>query len=109
MTPPLQFIPLPIRGLTLKNRVVVAPLHQYAAVKGFANDWHIMNAGRYAAGGAGLVMVESTKIARGRVAAALERAAAEAQGVDDWDDWELVAPSAIASERALAAGASAHR
>ena len=149
MTHPLLFTPLTIRSLTLKNRVVVAPMHQYAGVKGFANDWHIMNAGRYAAGGAGLVMVESTKIARGgcgtigdlglwndsfvpqlaRVASLihhsgaaagiqlghsgrkarcqrpweggrpLDRAMAEAEGVDDWDAWELVAPSAIASDQ----------
>mgnify|MGYP001234996688 FL=1 len=64
MTQPLLFTPLPIRGRTLKNRVVVAPMHQYSAIKGFATDWHIMNAGRYAAGGAGLVIVESTKIER---------------------------------------------
>ena len=50
--------------LTLKNRVVVAPMHQYAGVEGFATDWHLMNAGRYAAGGAGLVMMESTKVER---------------------------------------------
>src|SRR5258708_26169443 len=49
---------------TLKNRVVVAPMHQYSAVKGFATDWHLMNAGRYAAGGAGLVIMESTKVER---------------------------------------------
>ena len=64
MTHPLLFTPLTLRDLTLRNRVVVAPMHQYSAVKGFANDWHIMNAGRYAAGGAGLVFVESTKIER---------------------------------------------
>ena len=46
MTRPLLFTPLSIRGLTLKNRVVVAPMHQYSAIKGFATDWHIMNAGR---------------------------------------------------------------
>src|SRR5258708_22563449 len=49
---------------TLKNRVVVAPMHQYSAVEGFATDWHLMNAGRYAAGGAGLVIMESTKVER---------------------------------------------
>ena len=64
MTHPLLFTPLSIRDLTLKNRVVVAPMHQYSARKGFACDWHIMNAGRYAAGGAGLVIVESTKVER---------------------------------------------
>ena len=64
MTAPLLFTPLTIRGLTLRNRVVVAPMHQYAAVDGFANDWHLMNAGRYAAGAVGLVIMESTKVER---------------------------------------------
>ena len=54
MADPMLFDPISIRSVTLKNRVVVAPMHQYAAVKGFATDWHLMNAGRYAAGGAGL-------------------------------------------------------
>src|SRR3712207_3678667 len=61
---PLLFTPMELRGVTLKNRVVVAPMHQYAAVQGFATDWHLMNAGRYAAGGAGLVIMESTKVER---------------------------------------------
>ena len=64
MTHPLLFTPLRVRELTLKNRVVVAPMHQYSALQGFPTDWHIMNAGRYAAGGAGLVIIESTKIER---------------------------------------------
>lgn len=58
------FSPLAIRGVTLRNRVVVAPMHQYSAVEGMANDWHLVNAGKFAQGGAGLVMMESTKIAR---------------------------------------------
>src|SRR3546814_16517716 len=37
---------------------------QYAAEKGFTTDWHLVNAGRYAAGGAGLVFMESTKVDR---------------------------------------------
>ena len=64
MSSPLLFTPMKLRGLTLRNRIVVAPMHQYAAVKGFPTDWHLMNAGRYAAGGAGLVMMESTKVER---------------------------------------------
>ena len=64
MPQPLLFTPMQIRDVTFKNRVVVAPMHQYAAVRGFATDWHLMNAGRYAAGGAGLVMMESTKVER---------------------------------------------
>ena len=64
MTQPLLFSPIEIRSLHLKNRVVVAPMHQYSAVEGFANDWHLVNAGRFAQGGAGLVIMESTKVAR---------------------------------------------
>lgn len=64
MKTPLLFTPIKLRSLELRNRIVVAPMHQYAAVKGFPTDWHLMNAGRYAAGGAGLVMLESTKVER---------------------------------------------
>ena len=61
---PMLFQPIALRDVTLKNRVVVAPMHQYSGIKGFATDWHLMNAGRYAAGGAGLVIMESTKVER---------------------------------------------
>ena len=64
MSQPLLFTPLTIRGVTMKNRVVLAPMHQYASNQGFATDWHLMNAGKYAAGGCGIVMVESTKVER---------------------------------------------
>ena len=147
MRTPLLFQPIKIRDVTLKNRVGVAPMPQYAAVKGYPTDWHLMNAGRFAAGGAGLVFIESTKVERrgcgtagdmglwddsytehfrrladfirsqnsvpaiqlghsGRKArrfrpweggAPLTEEGAIKAGVDDWDDWELVAPSAIGS------------
>src|SRR2546423_9174846 len=64
MSEMLLFSPLAIRGLELRNRIVVPPMHQYSAVKGFPTDWHVMNAGKFAAGGAGLVVVESTKVER---------------------------------------------
>ena len=64
MAQPKLFEPLTIRGVTIKNRVCVAPMHQYAAEDGFATDWHLMNIGRFAAGGAGLTFVESTKVDR---------------------------------------------
>ena len=60
----LLFSPMTIRGIELKNRIVVPPMHQYSAQKGFPTDWHLMNAGKFAAGGAGLVVVESTKVER---------------------------------------------
>ena len=64
MAAPLLFTPHQIRDTILKNRVVIAPMHQYSGVKGYPTDWHVMSVGRYAAGGAGLVFVESTKVER---------------------------------------------
>jgi 2,4-dienoyl-CoA reductase-like NADH-dependent reductase (Old Yellow Enzyme family) len=112
-------------------------------VKGYPTDWHLMNAGRFAAGGAGLVIVESTKVDRrgcGTVGdlglwhddfvphfkrlADFIRAHNSVPGIqlghsgrkarrfrpweggapltpsteiDDWEAWELVAPSALAA------------
>jgi 2,4-dienoyl-CoA reductase-like NADH-dependent reductase (Old Yellow Enzyme family) len=61
---PILFSPIQLRDIALKNRVVVAPMHQYSGVRGSPTDWHLMNVGRFAAGGAGLVFVESTKVER---------------------------------------------
>ncbi|WP_338719877.1 NADH:flavin oxidoreductase/NADH oxidase [Devosia sp. XK-2] len=54
--------PVTLRGLTLRNRTVVAPMCQYSAVDGFANDWHFVHLGRFALGGFGLVVVEATGV-----------------------------------------------
>ncbi len=64
MVNPKLFTPLNLRGTTLKNRVVVAPMHQYSGIDGFPTDWHLMNAGRFATGGAAMVIIESTKVER---------------------------------------------
>ena len=56
------FEPLRLRGLTLKNRVVVSPMSQYRARDGFANGWHMVHLGRFALGGAGLVFAEATAV-----------------------------------------------
>lgn len=58
----MLFSPLQIRGVTLKNRIVLSPMLQYCADNGHVNDWHLMHYGKYAAGGTGLVFVESTKV-----------------------------------------------
>ena len=83
----MLFEPISIRDVTLKNRVVVAPMHQYAAEKGFATDWHLMNAGRYAAGGAGLVIMESTKVER--------RGCGTVGDLGIWDDAHIPGPQAL--------------
>jgi 2,4-dienoyl-CoA reductase-like NADH-dependent reductase (Old Yellow Enzyme family) len=56
------FSPITLRGLTLRNRTVVAPMCQYSAQDGFVNDWHFVHLGRFAMGGFGLVMVEATGV-----------------------------------------------
>jgi 2,4-dienoyl-CoA reductase-like NADH-dependent reductase (Old Yellow Enzyme family) len=62
------FSPLTLRGLTLKNRVVISPMCQYSATDGVANDWHLVHLGRFALGGAGLVIAEATAVAaEGRI------------------------------------------
>src|SRR5258707_9964140 len=58
----LLFSRLTIRGVELRNRIVVPPMQQYSAIKAFPTDWQLMNAGKFAAGGAGLVVGESTKV-----------------------------------------------
>ncbi|MBT9491879.1 MAG: bifunctional salicylyl-CoA 5-hydroxylase/oxidoreductase [Paucibacter sp.] len=57
---PPMFTPFTLRGLTLKNRVVVSPMAQYSCVDGLARDYHLMHLGARAAGGAGLVFAEMT-------------------------------------------------
>jgi 2,4-dienoyl-CoA reductase-like NADH-dependent reductase (Old Yellow Enzyme family) len=62
------FEPLALRGLTLKNRIVVSPMCQYSAVDGFANDWHLVHLGSRAVGGAGLLIIEATAVSpEGRI------------------------------------------
>lgn len=56
------FSPLTLRDLTLRNRTVVAPMCQYTAQHGYANDWHLVHLGRFALGGFGLVIVEATGV-----------------------------------------------
>ncbi|HOY36293.1 MAG TPA: bifunctional salicylyl-CoA 5-hydroxylase/oxidoreductase [Piscinibacter sp.] len=55
---PPMFTPFKLRGLTLKNRVVVSPMAQYSAVHGVPGDHHLVHLGARAMGGAGLVFAE---------------------------------------------------
>ena len=58
--PPPMLTPFTVRGLTLKNRIVVSPMAQYKAVDGVVGDWHMVHLGARAVGGAAMVMVEMT-------------------------------------------------
>ena len=57
---PPMFTPYTVRGLTLKNRVVVSPMAQYSCVGGLPADYHLVHLGARALGGAGLVFAEMT-------------------------------------------------
>ncbi len=66
--PPPMFTPYTVRGLTLKNRIVVSPMAQYSAVDGVVGDYHLMHLGARAVGGAAMVFAEMTCVsAEGRI------------------------------------------
>jgi anthraniloyl-CoA monooxygenase len=66
-TPPM-FTPFRLRGLTLRNRVVVSPMDMYSATDGVPGDFHLVHLGARALGGAGLVMSEMVCVsAEGRI------------------------------------------
>lgn len=73
--------PFELRGLTLKNRIVISPMMQHAAPGGIAQPWLLVHLGKFALGGAGLVFTESTAVSPvGRI------------GKDDlglWDDTQI--------------------
>ncbi|KAI9018156.1 FMN-linked oxidoreductase [Hyaloraphidium curvatum] len=60
--PPLLFTPLKVGGITLKNRIMLAPMAQYSSKDGRFNSWHIAHLGQYATRGAGLVMSEAVAV-----------------------------------------------
>jgi len=64
----MLFEPLELRGVALRNRLVVSPMCQYSAKDGEVADWHLVHLGKFAQGGAGAVFVEATAVERrGRI------------------------------------------
>jgi 2,4-dienoyl-CoA reductase-like NADH-dependent reductase (Old Yellow Enzyme family) len=63
--PPELFTPIQLGGITLPNRVVVAPMCQYSADDGCMSDWHLAHLGSMACSGAGMFVVEKTNVTRG--------------------------------------------
>jgi len=64
---PTLFTPLTIRGKTLRNRIIVAPMCQYSTAEagtniGALSPYHIATLGHYALKGAGLVFIEATGV-----------------------------------------------
>ena len=58
---PPMLTPFTLRGVTLKNRIVVSPMAQYSASEtGVPGDYHLVHLGARAMGGAGMVFAEMT-------------------------------------------------
>jgi hypothetical protein len=66
-TEPLLLTPITLRGLLARNRIVVSPMSQYAAIDGAPTNWHLVHLGKFAMGGAGIVFVEETGSKNGDV------------------------------------------
>jgi NADPH2 dehydrogenase len=62
------FSPIRLRGLELQNRIMVAPMCQYSAENGEANDWHFVHINTLALSGAAMFCIEATHVeAVGRI------------------------------------------
>jgi NADPH2 dehydrogenase len=64
----ILFSPIELRGLKLPNRIMVAPMCQYSAEGGEANDWHFTHINTLALSGAAMFCIEATHVeAIGRI------------------------------------------
>ncbi len=62
------FSPWMLGPLELENRIVIAPMCQYSAVDGNAQDWHLIHLGNLAQSGAGMLVIEATAVSpEGRI------------------------------------------
>lgn len=78
MSGPKLFEPISFGGLSLDNRIVIAPMCQYSAVDGCMTDWHLIHLGQLSLSGAGLLTIEATAVVpEGRISYA---------DVGLWDD-----------------------
>ena len=62
------FSPIRLGGQDLANRIVIAPMCQYSAIHGDAQDWHLVHLGMLSMSGASLLVLEATAVeAIGRI------------------------------------------
>ncbi|MGX9135039.1 NADH:flavin oxidoreductase/NADH oxidase [Rummeliibacillus sp. JY-2-4R] len=84
--------PFKVKGLQLKNRIVMAPMCQYSVDKedGIPNDWHFVHYVSRAVGGTGLIIMEMTSVTPdGRITN---------QDLGLWDEAQIPAYKRIVSE-----------
>src|SRR5580704_6396222 len=62
------FSPISLREQKLPNRIMVAPMCQYSADDGAANDWHFTHINNLSLSGAAIFCIEATHVeATGRI------------------------------------------
>ncbi|MCJ2177994.1 NADH:flavin oxidoreductase/NADH oxidase [Novosphingobium album (ex Hu et al. 2023)] len=84
------FEPVTVGGLTLPNRIVIAPMCQYSAEDGRMTSWHAIHLGQLALSGAGVLTIEATAVTpEGRISYA---------DVGLWDDGTEAAMSKVLDE-----------
>ncbi|MCM3719652.1 NADPH dehydrogenase NamA [Fictibacillus phosphorivorans] len=86
---PLLFEPYTIKGVTLKNRIVMSPMCMYSCYEqdGIVTPWHMTHYTSRAVGQAGLIMTEAAAVSpQGRISA-------EDLGI--WDDNQIEGLSAL--------------
>jgi 2,4-dienoyl-CoA reductase-like NADH-dependent reductase (Old Yellow Enzyme family) len=104
------FTPTSVGGLSLDNRIVIAPMCQYSAVDGRMTDWHLMHLGHLALSGAALLTIEATAVTpEGRISygdVGLYSDETEAamrtvlEGVRRWSDMPIAVQLAHAGRKA---------
>jgi len=64
----ILFRSLALGQLRLENRIIIAPMCQYSAIDGNAQDWHTIHLGSLVLSGAGLLILEATAVSpEGRI------------------------------------------
>jgi 2,4-dienoyl-CoA reductase-like NADH-dependent reductase (Old Yellow Enzyme family) len=56
------FTSLSLRGMELRNRIIVSPMCQYSSDAGRATPWHLLHLGSLALSGAGMLCTEATAV-----------------------------------------------
>ena len=59
---PLLFTPIKLRSVVVRNRIMAAPMCQYVSDDGGPTEWQMVNFGRFAMGGSGIVFGEETAV-----------------------------------------------
>jgi 2,4-dienoyl-CoA reductase-like NADH-dependent reductase (Old Yellow Enzyme family) len=113
MSGPVLFTPFDVGGMTLANRIVIAPMCQYSADNGCMTDWHLIHLGQLALSGAALLTIEATAVTpEGRITwadvglydDATEAAMARTlEGVRRWSDMPIAIQLAHAGRKASTA------